>query len=211
MTYRPASGPFEPAHIPPPFPICCDQSITAHTDPTVAFDGLGNAAVAYRGSHRVEVVRRPRGSGFLPPQSAGESPFNLDLTLAFDGNGRGIVMWAAQEESGTDDSRTDFGIYAAEYDPTAPPRLTRILVRSKRRLGIESTDQGRARLTIRRKGIRQGKPVLVKQPHVVPGYNPIALTKKQRRALRRKARYVAVATVTDRDGHTSPPTTVRFR
>ncbi|MEA2443237.1 MAG: hypothetical protein QOJ12_529 [Thermoleophilales bacterium] len=212
MTYRPASGPFEPAWIPPPYPVCCEQPPVAQVDPSVAFDGTGNAAVAYRGAHRVEVVRRPRLSeGFLAPQSAGESLDNFDPDIAFDRIGRGIVMWAAQEEWGSDDSKTDHGIYAAEYDPNAPPRLTRIVVRSKRRLGLEATEQGRATFTVRRKGTRKGKPVLVKHPRVVPGYNPVELTKAERRRLAQKARYVAVATFTDGSGHTSNVATATFR
>jgi hypothetical protein len=212
MAFRPPGGPFEPAHVATPFPVCCEEPPIAQLQPAVAFDGMGNAAVAYRGTHRVEVVRRPHlSTEWLAPQSAGESLDNIQPDIAFDRNGRGIVLWAAQAEWETDDSKTDHGIYAAEYDPNAPPRVTRIVVRSKPRLAIEATDQGRAKLVVRRKSIGGARAVVVKRPKVVPGYNAVTLTRAERRRLGKRGRYVAVARITDRAGHTSSAVTTRFR
>jgi hypothetical protein len=212
VTYRPAGGPFEPAQVPPPYPVCCSTQVMAHSDPTVAFDGAGNAAVAYRATTRIEVVRRPRAAGWQAPQSAGDTTANnFDPAIAFDGSGRGIVMWSPQEQSAGESSRSDHGIYAAEYDPSALPRVTRILVAANPRLSLEATDQGRATVVVKRTVRRRLKRVLVKHPAVVPGYNAVVLTKKERRLIAQRGRYVATATVTDSAGRTSPPIRVTFR
>jgi hypothetical protein len=211
MAYRPRGGGFEPAHIPEPYPVCCAPQNPTPGEMAVAFDGLGNGAVAFVSAGRVQVVRHALGAGFLAPQSAGEGAHLFSPDLAFDGAGRGIVMWSPQEPNSSEASNNEHGIFAADYDPDAPPRLAQVLVQKKLgRFGLEATDQGTATLSVRRKTLGPGGTVVFRRRKVVPGYNAVQLTKRENRQLGGHRRYVAKATFKDLAGHPARTVLVRF-
>ena len=209
MTYRPPGGPFEPARPADVYPECCSPTTApraAQLDPAAALDPAGNGMVAYTsgswGDMRLNVVRRPRGEGFLPPQSVVAAPHLFTPDIALDAAGNGLIAWSPQERTGSAGERKDRGLYAAAYDAKLAPAVTTIAP-ARRRFGVEVTESGRAALVVKRKRGRRWARVFAARKRVVPGYNLVELPARHRKALSRRGRYLAEAHVVDADGKRS--------
>jgi hypothetical protein len=112
--FRPRGGAFEKARL--------VDSGTGQ-QPAIAFDGDGNAFVAYAAMlsqhhHRIVVRRRPAGAGYGPEQVVDDAPHLYAPDIAANAAGSALLTWSRQDRTGRDSKEN--GILGAVFDLSFP-------------------------------------------------------------------------------------------
>ena len=111
--FRPADGALRPA----------ERVDDSGRDPALAFDGDGNALLAYahqiaQHHHRILARRRSAGGDYAAAQLLDDAPHLYVPDIAVNKAGEAIVAWTRQDRTSRD-SKED-GVLAAVYDPSFP-------------------------------------------------------------------------------------------
>ena len=128
--YRPAGRAFESKQL---------RAGSEYWTPAAAFDGDGNAFVAYserlaQHHHRIISVRRPRDGVFGPPQVVVDAPHLYAPDVAGDASGGAVLVWSLQDLSIRDSK--EYGVHAAVFDPNLPALAGFDIDRSRQPPGI---------------------------------------------------------------------------